>query len=189
MHWAVDQGRLEIIQLLLDHSEADVNKADNFGITPLHEAVNRGSKEIVQLLLNKGADPKRANNGGLTPMHWAVDQGRLEIIQLLLDYSEADVYKADNFGITPLHAAVRKGSKEIVQLLLKRGANPRIKDLQIAVQYGATPENREKAQAIIRLLIQHNVPLPSDILTQKYPQWVRDIIDEPSKPSIPSQPR
>ena len=50
---AVHRDRLDVVQVLLD-AGADVNKADEFGDTPLSCALLR-SVEMVKLLLNRGA--------------------------------------------------------------------------------------------------------------------------------------
>ena len=43
---------------------AEVNHQDNYGNTPLHEAVKANKPEVVELFLAKGADPKLRNNLG-----------------------------------------------------------------------------------------------------------------------------
>ena len=47
--------RLEVIKLLVDLG-ADVNAADDYGITPLMVAANMGEVSIIQFLVDRGAD-------------------------------------------------------------------------------------------------------------------------------------
>jgi ankyrin repeat protein len=47
--------RLEVIKLLVDLG-ADVNAADDYGITPLMAAANMGEVSIIQFLVDRGAD-------------------------------------------------------------------------------------------------------------------------------------
>jgi ankyrin repeat protein len=47
--------RLEVIKLLVDLG-ADVNAADDYGITPLMAAANMGEVSIIQYLVDRGAD-------------------------------------------------------------------------------------------------------------------------------------
>jgi len=45
-----------MVQMLIDPWDADVQMANSFGETPLHEAVNRNAPEIAKILLDNGAD-------------------------------------------------------------------------------------------------------------------------------------
>jgi hypothetical protein len=47
--------RLDVIKLLVDLG-ADVNAADDYGITPLMAAANMGEVSIIQFLVDRGAD-------------------------------------------------------------------------------------------------------------------------------------
>ncbi len=53
LHIAVKTGNLELIKLLLPNS--NINKADQYGFTPLHYATVGRKKEVVMLLLSEGA--------------------------------------------------------------------------------------------------------------------------------------
>eukprot|EP00794_Sanderia_malayensis_P019984 gene19984-21943_t len=55
LHWAASFADAEIVRLLLD-SNADVNATNADGATALHDAIARGSEEIVVELLNHGAN-------------------------------------------------------------------------------------------------------------------------------------
>jgi ankyrin repeat protein len=50
-----DSERLELVKLLVELGE-DVNWADNYGITPLMAAANRGDVPLIQYLVDAGAD-------------------------------------------------------------------------------------------------------------------------------------
>ena len=57
LHFAVENGDVEMVRKLLTYEEVDVNYKDFRGETPLHWAfdIARFSKEIVLMLINKGA--------------------------------------------------------------------------------------------------------------------------------------
>ena len=57
---------LEVAKALVDKG-ADVNAADNAGMTPLHYAAQRGSDRIVEFLAGKGARFDAKNKQGRTP--------------------------------------------------------------------------------------------------------------------------
>ena len=49
----------------------DVNQANSMGITALHGAANRGSDDIIQFLVDKGADLTAQDNEHRTALDWA----------------------------------------------------------------------------------------------------------------------
>ncbi|KAH8672580.1 hypothetical protein BGZ60DRAFT_373737, partial [Tricladium varicosporioides] len=67
LHWASQNGHLEVAQLLLNKG-ADVKAAASNGGAPLHRASLNGHLEVAQLLLDKGADVKAPDSDGWTPL-------------------------------------------------------------------------------------------------------------------------
>jgi ankyrin repeat protein len=61
---------LEAVELCLEHG-ADVNAVNSMGITAVIGAVNRGSDDILDLLVKKGASLDVKDKQGRTPMVWA----------------------------------------------------------------------------------------------------------------------
>ena len=55
LHFAVENGDIEIIQMLLD-KDADINALNISGHTPFHLALICEEIEIIHILLNQGAD-------------------------------------------------------------------------------------------------------------------------------------
>jgi Ankyrin repeats (3 copies)/Ankyrin repeat len=133
--------------LILQNANLDV-KEDDYDRTPLHWAVEKRLREIVQLLLLKGANPNiKNNNNGNTPLYYAVEvndhikdmspegiEKRQKIVNLLLD-NGADINIQNQYGETPLHRAIGfLFQEEIVLLLLEKGAK-----IDIADKNGKTP--------------------------------------------------
>jgi len=61
-----------------------LNAKDDEMKTPLHWAVEKNSKEMVELLISKGADINANAKGSWTPLHIAVKNNLREIIELLI---------------------------------------------------------------------------------------------------------
>lgn len=86
LHWAVQEGHLDVIQLLLAHG-ADVNAKDDFGMSLLYQAAGDGNTKIVEHLLDNGADMDAKSEAGVTPLIIAscgFDSDQLETVKLLV---------------------------------------------------------------------------------------------------------
>ena len=77
VNWAVaqtytesPQARLDAVKLCLELG-ADVNAANSMGLTALLGAANRGSNDIIQLLVDRGARLDIKDREGRTPLRWA----------------------------------------------------------------------------------------------------------------------
>jgi Ankyrin repeats (3 copies)/Ankyrin repeat len=117
---------------------ADINWQDSKmeGATALHEAVRKGSNEIIEYLLQNGAIINSKNHNGLTPIHVAAYCGQNVIINTLIEQgAEVNAKARDN--ITPLHAAAIMGHLDTVELLINRGAEVHVK----SSKDGSTPQD------------------------------------------------
>lgn len=88
---AVEQGRADIVELLLGH-KANPNVLDSWGGSPLSGAAAAGNMKIVKLLLEHKANPRlvgpqRKYKDNITtpdtPYCWAVKNKHLDIAKLL----------------------------------------------------------------------------------------------------------
>ena len=140
-----DMAKLEA----LEEQGANVNIADDKGITPLMNAAALGSPEAVQLLLDKGAEVNAKNTFNATALIWAAAD--LRKVKILLAH-KADVNAASKVGHTPLLvAALSDPSIEIVKLLISQGADVKAADNQKKTAlYAATFGND---MATIRLFV------------------------------------
>lgn len=100
---------------------ADVNSRTPGGMTPLHQAVNKGLKDIVELLIAYDADVNAGHYWGWTPLHSAALYGYEDIAELLIN-AGANVIAKDEAGRIPLWYAEREGYTKTAELLRKHGA-------------------------------------------------------------------
>jgi uncharacterized protein len=77
VNWVVDQttdggpaARLEAVKMCYDLGMS-VNEANSMGITAVMGAANRGSDDIIEFLVSKGAKLDAKDNEGRTPLNWA----------------------------------------------------------------------------------------------------------------------
>ncbi|MEI6876814.1 MAG: ankyrin repeat domain-containing protein, partial [Spirochaetota bacterium] len=112
------------------------------GKTPLHKAVDKQQRGIVEFLLSRGANANARDGSGSTPLHEAIRSGWLEGAALLLA-NKADPNARDGFDNTPLHISMPESNRAAgIDLLLSKGADPSLKDrngnipLHVAIQVG-----------------------------------------------------
>ena len=157
LHWAAARGEVECAKQLAHHPSTKPILQDEDGMTPLHEAVIRRHKDVVEVLLQSGeicdgADIK--DNGGRTVLHWAAEYGNGEVVQMLV--KKEPVKKTanlpDNEHDSALHRAARNGYKMIVEELVFCGADVSAKNtkgytaLRLAVEKG----HREAAMFLLQ---------------------------------------
>ena len=77
VNWVVDQttdagpaARLEAVKTLYDLG-LNVNDANSMGVTAVMGAANRGSDDIIEFLVSKGAKLDAKDKEGRTPLNWA----------------------------------------------------------------------------------------------------------------------
>ena len=82
-----ESERKDIVKLLINGG-AHLNKQNDRGWTPLHMAVRRGQREMVEVLLEMGADPNIVSQrNGLTSLFLAEYWGHIKIAQLLRQHT------------------------------------------------------------------------------------------------------
>ncbi|XP_077659934.1 ankyrin repeat domain-containing protein [Aspergillus fumigatus Af293] len=118
-HKSIMKGKLEMVQLLLDHGW-NVNDEDAEELTPLLLAAKEGYSSVVQVLLNHPQINLHAQDHcGSTALHAAAKEGHLEVVKLLLTEGSIDVNVKDKDGVTPL-----------CLLLTKEDLDPNVADHQ-----------------------------------------------------------
>jgi len=157
LYWAATCGHIHFIEPLIK-AGADVNKADNYGWTPVYAAAYYGRAEIILALKAGGADANTPNDSGTTPVCAAACTGGAAVITALKT-AGANVNTPEINGLTPLYIAVQMGDVKVIIALLEAGANVHIKTpsgtaLELARQ---STELRDKG--IVKLLETHQTAL------------------------------
>lgn len=133
LHVAAKEGRVDMVNTILEKNHADTNDQDEKGNTALFFAIIGGHDEIVSALYQKGAEINHQNLQGNTPLHIAVQCGKENCLIGLLKYSEIQLSLPNNDGETPLSLAYlmqithsqNDSFGNIVMRLLEAGAERR----------------------------------------------------------------
>jgi len=115
LHWAAEQGKPEIVALLLARG-ADPTAKNLAGSTALHTAAKLGWEPVVRLLLERKLDPNAANLVGVTPLMLAARSGNASVVRLLIA-AGARLDAKERSGMTAWDVAKKLGHTEILPLL------------------------------------------------------------------------
>jgi hypothetical protein len=166
---AARQGRLDIVELLLDLG-MHVDIEDGGAIRALNVAAGSGAVDVVKLLLARGADPDRPTKHYGGPMGFAAHFGQRATAELLAPHSRdvhnmvflgmkprlRELFAAEpalanlahfRSGLTPLFTlpADDAAALEMSQFLLEHGAEPAFRGKD-----GKTPEQAARERGLAR---------------------------------------
>lgn len=108
----------------------DVNRQDQYGMTPLHLAASKGDVRGVEELLNNGANPNIENNNKQMPISSALSVSALDyqnqelrsqkeiIFQMLYSQSPSSAIHKDNNGESILHLLTRANFPNLLSAIL-----------------------------------------------------------------------
>ena len=111
MHYAVQNGKGEVVKMLLVHKQLIDSKIKT-GHTPFIMAASKGHLEICEMLLKAGADPLAVMGDGWNAMHFAAKTGKGLVVKMLLAYKPLIDSKSKT-GHTPLMMAAKMRHLEI----------------------------------------------------------------------------
>lgn len=114
-----------MLELLLAGGRSDPNARNNAGVTPLHNAAQRGHLECIASLVAAGGDVNALDVDAASPLHNAPERRAMEA--LLRAGADPNARRRD--GRTPLHEAAERGDGWAVEALLGLGAQPNAREL------------------------------------------------------------
>ena len=120
LHLAITEDKLDLVKKLLKKG-SHLEIKDDYGYTPLLEAVNYGaSEEVIDLLLEHGADVNAVTEDKKTALHFAAQNDDEDMVRKMIEkglFLDAE----DKDGWTPLHEAAYYGSEDAAQILTEKG--------------------------------------------------------------------
>lgn len=152
LHIASYLGKLDAAREIFSHRNVvkiDIDDADIWGYTPLHNAAYNNHAEVVQFLLRRGADINACNKKNMTPLHLAVMRGHMPVVQELVQRT-AHIDALNDTDCTPLHLAILYAHTPIAIYLIDRGADGMIENRfgENALLWARKHNNHEVIEAI-----------------------------------------
>ncbi|KAJ8131064.1 hypothetical protein O1611_g2561 [Lasiodiplodia mahajangana] len=134
LHWAVDEGKFEMANALLQHHRVDVTATGRYDMNALHYLATANGKVVnmAQALIEAGVNPMQLSSEGWLPLHVASKYGHVELMELLVKENPSSLILPSKDQRTALHFGVR--SPKSLGWLLDRGLNVNARDI-----HGNTP--------------------------------------------------
>lgn len=118
---AASMGSIASAKRLLDEG-ADVESANDSGMTPFLISVDKGHTSLARMLVDiYRANPHHIDHRRLNAMHTSAARGSAEDIQMLLSWG-IEAFARDENGRTPLHHAVLAKNATVVECYVKKFA-------------------------------------------------------------------
>ena len=168
--WAAMSGQEGVVELLLGHSDINLEARSQGGTTALLLAAAHGYPQVVQQLLARGADTALVDNGGYTPLMFAAMGGQEEVVALILSQPNINLEARSQGGRTALLMAEARG--RVVKLLLQHGVDPAAVDnrgrtvldnaaVAVITGYGA---RRDDAMEVMKyLVLEAGLPVTDEV--------------------------
>jgi ankyrin repeat protein len=84
LYYASREGKLQLIEYLINEGNCNVNHVDTYGQSPVFYACREGHIEAIKKLVAFGADSDLVDNNGQTPIYYAIKGTRLDVAEYLL---------------------------------------------------------------------------------------------------------
>ena len=119
LYYSKHVSRALEVQILIEHTQCNVNMKDKYGETPLHIlSIVRGCEDIAILLLkHQHINVNARDINGFTPIHSAAQRVCDTIIEVLIQDHQCDVNVRYYKGKAPLHWAVYFGHQNTTKVL------------------------------------------------------------------------
>jgi len=144
-HWMVIEDFAAGLTTLLDLG-VPVDRPDDNGTTPLHQAARLGRLGVARMLLRRGADPNAFDaHFGENPLNLAVSNHHIGVAALLLEHGARGDYLLPGLDTVfrSMHGLDPATRDSLLELLAARGVtrDGLFRSLNLARHYGCeTPE-------------------------------------------------
>ena len=142
LHWAAMHGDAALASTLL-HAGGNVQATTRLGgYTPLHLAIQSGTRAVIDALVGRGADVNVRTSSGATALMLAAASGNAPVIQTLLEHgADANATESAN-GQTALMFGAAANRQDAVRALLAHGARTDIVSKVVDLTGLVAPEDK-----------------------------------------------
>jgi len=133
LEWAAYWEDADTVAQLI-HAGADVNLANDLGVTALGLVCKNGNPVIAKALLDAGANANATQAGGETVLMTAAWTGNAEVVSRLLAHGADPNRKDPSRGQTALMWAIDERHQDVAKVLIEKGA-----DVRARSNGGSTP--------------------------------------------------
>ncbi|WP_265027614.1 ankyrin repeat domain-containing protein [Wolbachia endosymbiont (group B) of Chorthippus parallelus] len=112
LYVAIQEGRLDIVEILFERKHFSVKDKDIYGCNPLHWAAQQGNLNIAKFLVERGADIGAKDKNGRTSLRIAACNGSLDIVKFFLDKNASIEAKSND--PYKMMGIVKSAKKEII---------------------------------------------------------------------------
>ncbi|XP_058449448.1 ankyrin-3-like [Malaya genurostris] len=120
LHIAAFFDKYELVKILIERGSSVMAKDIN-GRIPLHIAIEKNAKKIIEILLKHELATEMlltSDKYEQTALHLATFYDNYEIVNILIEHGAPVMAKNTN-GKIPLHIAIEKNAKKVIEILLK----------------------------------------------------------------------
>jgi hypothetical protein len=133
---------------------ASVGIGTTLGYTPLMEAAQYSTPDVVATLIKAGAEVNASTNNGSTPLSYAAWYSTLDVVTALIK-AGADVNASNSYGGTALMTAAQFSTPDVVAALIEAGADVNAqrddnKETALWRAAGAEENGYENAEVLVR---------------------------------------
>ncbi|KAL7276557.1 phosphate system positive regulatory protein pho81 [Rhizina undulata] len=118
LHYACMHGRVDMVQVLVNHKPSTIDTMDHDNFTPLIHAIMHNQEQCVRQLLSCNARKDPRHEQDYIPLNLACQHGLCEISEILLQQKARILPDAE--GLYPQHLVARSGQSVRLLLLLKQ---------------------------------------------------------------------
>ncbi len=117
LHWAAFCGRLNIVELLLKY-KVDINAKNQFGHTPMRQAMSQHKTDVVKFLFRNGGTAVSKDSMSWNELEYAIEKNDVEFAKEIIERFKTE---KKNLPSGALFKAAKQGDLKTIEILIAAG--------------------------------------------------------------------